>query len=146
MASAVTQLNLEVDEDAVVSYLDETSGILIRDLCDSGLYWLVLHPASAPDDRYYARVTWTVYPGSPPSVRYADGIRGSVSINHAWPMAPGYRLGNFDICKPFTAEGFALHQDWQTGSSAWLPEGNPFLYIVQQLQFDLNHNYGGRNR
>lgn len=145
MTNLATQLNLEADEDAVVSFLNETGGILIRDDTDPGLYWAVLHPASAPDERFYARILWTQYPGAAASVKCADGVRGQTNVNHAWPVIPGYRAPN-DICKPFTAEGYALHQDWKTGTTTWSSAGNPFLATVQQLQFDLSNQYGGRHQ
>lgn len=146
MTNLATQLNLEADEDPVVSFLDETGGILIRDEAEPGLYWAVLHPSSAPAERFYARIFWTQYPGAPASVRYSDGVRGPSNVTRAWPVIPGYRATNFDICKPFTAEGYALHPDWKTGPTAWSPAGNPLLATVQQLQFDLNHQYGGRHQ
>jgi hypothetical protein len=145
VTNLATQLNLEADEDAVVSFLDETGGILIRDGAEPGLYWAVLTPMSAPAERFYARIRWTQYPGAPASVRYADGVRCQTSVARAWPIIPGYRVPN-DICKPFTAEGYGLHPDWKTGPTAWSSAGNPFLATVQQLQFDLNNQYGGRHQ
>lgn len=145
MASADTLFTLQADEEAVVSFLDEFDGLLLREADAPEVYWLVLRPRSAPSETYYARVAWAVYPDQPPSVRFHDGIRGSTSVASAWPLVAGYRVGSWDICKPFTAEGFALHPDWASGPSAWRPNGNPFLWVVQTLQNDLNHNYAGRN-
>jgi hypothetical protein len=42
MASADTLLTLEADEDAVVSYLDEFDGVLLREAESPESYWLVL--------------------------------------------------------------------------------------------------------
>ena len=146
MTNLATKLNLEADEDAVVSFLNETGGILIRDDAEPGLYWAVMRPASAPTERFYARIFWTRYPGAPASVKYADGIGGQINVTRAWPNIPGYRVQNFDICKPFTAEGYALHSEWNAGPTAWSSSGNPFLATVGQLQFDLNNQYGGRHQ
>lgn len=140
-----TRLSLEADECAVVAFLDQHGGVLLRDLGEPGVYWAVLRPVSAPEETYYARIQWRVYPEAAASVRYHDGIGGSTAVMSAWPQVPGYRTGSWDICKPFTAEGYALHSEWQTGAHAWDSRGNPFLYTVQTLQFDLNFDYSGRH-
>jgi hypothetical protein len=145
MASADTQLTLEADEEAVQSFLDEWNGLLLREADRPAVYWLVLRPKSAPHETYYARVAWTAYPDRPPSVRFHDHIGGTFATNRAWPIVPGYRVGSWDICKPLTAEGYALHGEWQTGPHAWKSAGNPFLWVAHSLQNDLNHNYQGRN-
>lgn len=59
-------------------------------------------------------VVWTRYPDDPPSILFADAIGGRLGITHAWPVSPGYRAPN-DICKPLSAEGYALHPEWRTG-------------------------------
>ena len=41
-------------------------------------------------------------------------------------------------------EGFAVHPEWVGGPQSWRSTGNPFLYVVQTLQFDLNNRYQGR--
>jgi hypothetical protein len=148
MVSVETQLSLEADEEAVVAALGEFGGRLVRDETTAGLYWLILHPSSAPDETFYVRLAWGSYPGAAPSVRFSNGIGGSWDVARAWPIIPGYRAGPagpFDICQSFTAEGFALHPDWQTGPTAWRSTGNPFLWVVNRLQFDLNNRYGGRH-
>jgi hypothetical protein len=43
-----------------------------------------------------------------------------------------------------TAEGFALHTEWQSGPDAWPAEGNPFLWLAEMLQYDLDNSYMGR--
>jgi hypothetical protein len=93
-----------------------------------------------------ARIAWTRYPQNAPSVKFADGVGGTLTVTKAWPVIAGYRPGNFDICKPLTAEGFALHAEWRTGPHAWSATGNPFLWVVSQLQDDMNHRYQGRSQ
>jgi hypothetical protein len=139
------QLSLEADVAAVVVALDGYDGTVLRDEHAEGLYWLVLKPSSDPRERFYARVEWADYTTLPASVRFCDGIRGPSEVNRAWPNIPGYRLGAFDICQPFTAEGFAVHPEWTNGPEAWRPTGNPFLYLANRLQFDLNNRYQGRH-
>jgi hypothetical protein len=144
MASADTLLTLEADEEAVVLFLEEHGGSLRRDENAPEVYWLTLHPASQPGETFYACVAWSAYPDQPPSVRFADAIGGNTNVNAAWPNIPGYRLGSFDICKPFTVEGYAAHPEWADGPQHWTSSGNPFLFVAEMLQNDLNFNYGGR--
>ena len=145
MPSTDTLLSLEADDQAVISFLDEFGGLLLRQVDAPGVYWAVMRPKSDPDELYYARVAWTAYPDQPASVRFHDGIGGSYADSRAWPQAPGYRVGSWDICKPLTAEGYALHREWASGPQAWSSAGNPFLWLVHALQNDLNHNYSGRH-
>jgi hypothetical protein len=146
MPSADTELALQADEEAVLDYLNEGDGLLFREVSSPGVYWLILRPASTPDEKYYVRLVWTVYPDEPPSVKFYDQIDGRNDVPHAWPNAPGYRINSWDICKPFTAEGFGIHPDWRNGPTAWRSTGNPFLYVVETLQNDLNNDkYQGRH-
>jgi hypothetical protein len=138
-----TTFALEADDGAVAEYLAEHGGLLVREVGSPGRYWLVMRPQSAPGERFYVLVAWSVYPHAAPSVKFADGVGGSFAVAKAWPVIPGYRAGS-DICKPFTAEGFALHSDWQRGPEAWKATGNPFLWVAEVLQEDLNQKYGGR--
>jgi hypothetical protein len=140
-----SRLNLEEDEAAVRAFLEDHGGCLDRDPDESGTYWLTLKPRSGPGEVYVARVAWMTYPHEPPSVRFASGVRGSLTSTSAWPTIPGYRPASFDICKPFTAEGFNLHPDWRSGPEAWKTTGNPFLYVATVLQYDLDHNHTGRS-
>lgn len=143
MADAETLLNLEDDEAAVREFLAAHDGRLVRDEHDPSVYWVDLRPRSAPAERYYARLAWSSYTHQPPSVTFADAIGGAIGVTRAWPQIPGYRAP-VDICKPFTAEGFAVHPEWRTGPSAWPTDGNPFLWVVETLQYDLDHGYTGR--
>jgi hypothetical protein len=144
MASAETHLTLQADEEEVVEFLDEHGGLLLREVDDSATYWAVLCPSSAPNETFCVRLGWTSYTDAPPSVRFHDCIGGVFTSPHAWPAIAGYRGGSWDICQPFTAEGFAVHPEWVSGPQAWRSTGNPFLYVVQTLQFDLNNRYQGR--
>ena len=143
MADAETLLNLADDEAAVAAFLPEHDGRLFRDADEPAIYWLDLRPASTPDERFYVRLVWTRYPDDPASILFAEAIGGRLGVASAWPSAPGYRAPN-DICKPLSAEGYALHPEWQTGPDAWPTEGNPFLWLVAQLQYDLDNEYQGR--
>jgi hypothetical protein len=144
MTSVETQLTLQADEEEVVEFLDEHGGLLLCEVDDPATYWAVLHPRSAPAETFYVRLGWTSYTAAPPSVRFHDGIGGPFASPRAWPTIAGYRPGSWDICKPFTAEGYAVHPEWVGGPQGWHSTGNPFLYVVQTLQFDLNNGYQGR--
>ena len=144
MADQETLLNLAADEAAVAGFLAGSGGCLARDETDPATYWLTARPASAPHETYHIKVTWTAYPHQPPSVKFADGIGGPVTVTRAWPVIPGYRAPSQDICKPMTAEGFVLHPEWQSGPDAWPTEGNPFLWLAEMLQYDLDNSYTGR--
>ncbi len=137
-------LALEEDGPAVSEFVGRNSGALERDKDDKARYWLTVRPRSAPAERYYVCLTWSTYPHTPPSVKFAAAVGGSLNVTRAWPNIAGYRPGSFDICKPFTAEGFALHPEWTRGPEAWPATGNPFLWVVEVLQGDLDHRYGGR--
>jgi hypothetical protein len=144
MADYETLLNLADHEAAVVGFLTDRGGCLVRDQPDSATYWLAARPASAPQETYYVRVAWTAYPHQPPSIKFADAIGGSVTVTRAWPVIPGYRPASQDICKPMSAEGYALHPEWRSGPDAWPTKGNPFLWLAQTLQYDLDNHYTGR--
>jgi hypothetical protein len=144
MADAETLLNLEQDEVAVAEFLAENGGHLDQDAADPSVYWLTLRPRSAPDERYFARVGWDGYPHSPPSLKFADRVGGSLTVKAAWPIITGYRPDSFDICRPLCREGYELHAEWKEGTTAWVTEGNPFLWVAQTIQFHMDNEYQGR--
>jgi hypothetical protein len=139
-----SKLRLESDELVVELLLAQGGGRLVKRVTDPiGLYWAVIQP-SAPEARsFVARINWTVYPDRPPSILFADQIDGQTSVLSAWPAAAGYRAPN-DICKPFTAEGHAIHPEWYTGHHRWRSQGNPFLFVVELLLDDINRIDGRR--
>lgn len=144
MADAETLLNLEQDRVAVAEFLAENGGHLEQDSKDGSVYWLTLRPRSAPDERYFVRVGWDAYPHSPPSIKFADRVGGSLTVKTAWPMITGYRPDSFDICRPLCREGYELHAEWKEGTTAWVTDGNPFLWVAQTMQFHMDNEYQGR--
>lgn len=140
-----SELALEADAEAVAAFLREHGGRLHGGEGSSGVCWLALVPTSDPDETYFARLAWSEYPGAPPSVKFARSIGVAVDDDpRAWPVVPGFRAQSFDICMPFTAEGFALHPEWAGTSEAWRSAGNPFLYVAATLQRLLDTQYSGR--
>lgn len=144
MTDSETLLNLRQDEGEVALFLVENGGALDTGDAGTGVYWATLSPRSARAESYYARIAWDAYPFAAPSVKFGDGIRGPLTVDRAWPVIPGYRTGSFDICKPMTREGYALHPEWVQGSTGWVSDGNPFLWVVQTMQFHLDNEYQGR--
>jgi hypothetical protein len=146
VTSADTLLTLSADEGAVVALLDSCGGLLLREEADPSAYWVQLHPASAPSEAFYVRLGWIQYPDAAPSIRFHSSIRGRFDLKSAWPVIPGYRIDAWDICKPLSSEGYAVHPEWAQGPHAWNSAGNPFLFVVETLQNDLDHRYGGRHQ
>jgi hypothetical protein len=146
VASTDTLLTLNADEEVVVALLDGCDGLLLREEADPSVYWLQLRPASAPQEAFYVRLGWTQYPDAAPSIRFHSSIGGRFDLRSAWPVIPGYRIDAWDICKPFSAEGYGVHSEWTQGPHAWNSSGNPFLFVVETLQCDLDHRYGGRHQ
>lgn len=141
-----TELNLASDAPAAADFLAGRGGHLHWPVDgDPCIWWAEMRPAANTGETYFARIRWSVYPGAPPSIKFATAVGGSIEDPRAWPMIGGYRPPSLDICKPFTAEGYALHPDWADTNQAWTGEGNPFVAVVSELQRDLNSpGYGGR--
>lgn len=141
-----SELNLVADAEAAGQFLLARGGVLHPPaIGDAEVWWVQLHPAGDPIEEFFARLGWTVYPGAAPSIKFARTLGGELTDPSAWPVAPGYRPTCLDVCKPISAEGFALHPDWTQTNQAWTGRGNPFLAIVQELQRDLNGpGYSGR--
>jgi hypothetical protein len=141
-----SELNLVADAPAAAAFLAERGGILHEPLdAEPGVWWAQLRPAREPEVIYHIRLGWTVYPGAPPSIKFAASLGGVITQPGAWPTAPGYRPTCLDVCKPISAEGFALHPDWVRTTHAWRDEGNPLLAVLREIQRDLNSPaYQGR--
>jgi hypothetical protein len=142
-----SRLRLERDIPPVEEFLSSTGGAVHRrDQDPDGLYWVVLQPRNRERSPFTARVCWTVYPSRPPSLLFAPAIGQPTNVRSAWPDAPGYRAQQNDVCKPFTAEGQALHKaEWATGPHAWRGTGNPFLYVIETVQSDIDRVDGKRS-
>jgi len=140
-----SQLNLQRDTLEIADLVIESEGAISCDASFPGAYWLRLRPKSDPGELYFVRVHWARYPHEPPSVKFATGLHGQMDVTRAWPLIPGYRPGNFDICQPFTREGFTVHPEWSETQERWRVTGNPFLWVVMTLQNDLDNRYQGRS-
>lgn len=148
-----SQLRLERDATVVRATLEAAGGQLVHRVADAdapnapvdppGLYWAVIQATELDTEPFIARVLWSVYPDRAPSLLFAIAVGGPTNVISAWPAAPGYRAPN-DICKPFTAEGQGLHREWATGPQAWRSDGNPFLYVIENVTDDINRVRGAR--
>lgn len=139
-----SQLRLERDAEVVAATLEAVGGQLVhRDDDPPGLYWARIKPRAVEAPPFVVRLWWDVYPDRQPSALFASEVGGVTALPSAWPAAPGYRAPN-DVCKPFTAEGRGLHPEWANGPHAWRSEGNPFLYVVETIQGDIDRVDGRR--
>jgi hypothetical protein len=104
-----------------------------------------MSPASAPNERFQARLLWTKYPDEPPSLKFRDPATGRLDLPQAWPIARGFRPQSLDACVNWCSEGFALHPEWRTDVRfKWNPNGNPLLWVLRQLQEELDDHFQGR--
>ncbi|MFC4456576.1 hypothetical protein [Deinococcus sonorensis] len=101
-------------------------------------------PASATHELFLVVLRWSEYPDQAPSVKFRDPESHRDDVPHAWPNARGVRAP-LDICANYTAEGFALHQEWRTDPNfRWQPDGNVLLKVLRILQDELDQTYTGR--
>lgn len=146
MVDVETRLALEADELVVREVVEEHGASLLADEEDPSVYWLTLSPVKAPEESFFVRIAWEGgYPHSAPSVKFADEVGGRLDLSSAWPVIPGYRPGERDICQPFTAEAYKVHPEWASGPEAWPSTGNPFLWVVERLLGDMVERYQGRS-
>jgi hypothetical protein len=104
-----------------------------------------MSPASAPNERFQARLLWAKYPDEPPSLKFRDPTTGRLDLPQAWPIARGFRPQSLDACVNWCAEGFTLHPEWKADPRfRWNPNGNPLLWVLRQLQEELDDYYQGR--
>lgn len=142
----LTTVALDEDLVDVEALVAASEAVLHRDDHDRAQFWLQLRPAAAPHEVFVARIAWSRYPDAPPSVKFATAVAGRLDVTSAWPIIPGYRAGSFDICQPFTAEGFQVHPEWvRCPQNHWPTNGNPFLWVVDTLLSDMAGRYQGRS-
>lgn len=146
MSSLETTMALEADFPEASAAAGDAGSALVVDESDPAVLWLTLRPPKDPGQTFFVRIAWDDgYPHSPPSVKFADAVGGRVDVSSAWPVIPGYRPGELDICQPFTSEGFKVHPEWVEGPEAWPATGNPLLWVVNQLIGDMFNCYQGRS-
>jgi hypothetical protein len=104
-----------------------------------------LSPEGACQEHFQARLLWNKYPDEPPSLKFRDPVTGSIHSPRAWPLARGFRPQTLDACVNWCLEGFGLHPEWKNDPRLkWNPSGNPLLWVIRQLQEELDQHYQGR--
>jgi len=126
--------------------------------------WQVERDAAATDvvrltlpardgERYIVRFVCDGYPGTPPSVKFADA-NGATSERTAWPAGNNvfYEVvkhpPNSFLCTDLTREGLNQHPDWKTKPTAWNGATHTLLDLFNYIQDDLlnSPNYQGRTK
>lgn len=103
-------------------------------------------PASAPDDKYLARLRWSDYFG-PPSLTFLSLSSRAESDPTAWPQCRGFRPASLDACVSWTAEGHRLHPDWSSNPrTAFEQREAPVQFALLMLQHELDTSYAGRGK
>lgn len=145
MSDELSKLNLKDDFEEAKGVSDATRWTLEM---PADLEVLVaLSPASVPNEQFQARLLWTKYPDEAPSLKFRDPGTGRLDLSSAWPIARGFRPQSLDACVNWCQEGFTLHPEWKADPRfRWNPNGNPLLWVVRQLQEELDDHYQGRFR
>jgi hypothetical protein len=105
----------------------------------------MMSPESAPTERFQARLLWTRYPDDPPSLKFRDPSTGRLDLPQAWPIVRGFRPQSLDACVNWCSEGFALHPEWKADPRLkWNPNGNRLLFVLRQVQEELDDHFQGR--
>jgi hypothetical protein len=106
---------------------------------------VTLSPVTAPQEEFQARLLWNRYPDEAPSLKFRDRASGRIDSPQAWPLGRGFRPQSLDACVNWCAEGFGLHPEWKNDPRwYWNSNGNPLLWVIRQLQEELDHYYQGR--
>jgi hypothetical protein len=99
-------------------------------------------------ESYTIRFVAAGYPDSAPSIKPVDPATGASDVRTAWPDCDGFRPTT-DLCMPLSAEGYAVHPEWQNDPVlCWRSAGNPLLRVLEELQILLDNRarYRGRVR
>ena len=142
MSDQLSVLNLRDDHAEASSTADASRWKL--DMPSEMEVLVTLKPA--PDDQIYqARLLWNRYPDAPPSLKFRDPVTGRLDLPQAWPQCRGFRPASLDACVNWCSEGFAIHPEWVNDLRyRWNPAGNPLLWVLRQLQEELDEHYQGR--
>lgn len=143
MTDELSKLNLRDDFDEATG-VSEASRWTLEMPADLEVL-ATMSPATAPSERFQARLFWTKYPDEPPSLKFRDPGTGRLDLPRAWPNVRGFRPQSLDACVNWCSEGFALHPEWKTDPKLrWNPYGNRLLFVLRQLQEELDDYFQGR--
>jgi hypothetical protein len=106
-----------------------------------------MRSAKFPAEQFQARLSWSTYPGDPPSLKFVEQGTERMDVPTAWPAAPGFRPASVDACVSWCAEGFGLHPEWRNDPRyRWDSRGNVLLKVLRILQDVLDEQCTGRFR
>lgn len=143
MSDELSRLNLQDDFEEATGVSDASRWTL--EMPGDFEMLATMSPASAPNERFQARLLWVKYPDEPPSLKFRDPGTGRLNLPQAWPTARGFRPQSLDACVNWCFEGFALHPEWKADPRfRWNPNGNPLLFVLRQLQEELDDHFQGR--
>jgi hypothetical protein len=114
----------------------------------NGLEVLISMTSRIDAESYVLRFIAAAYPDSAPSIKPVDPTSGTSETRSAWPDCDGFREPT-DLCMPLSAEGYAVHPEWQRDPMLrWDSAGNPLLRVLEELQAHINNTakYRGRAR
>ena len=143
MSDELSKLNLRDD-------FEEASGVADADRWQMEMpgdleVFATMTPLGAQENRFQARLLWAMYPDEAPSLKFRDPETGRLDLPQAWPIARGFRPQSLDACVNWCAEGFTLHPEWKDDPRwKWNPNGNALLWVLRQLQEELDEHYQGR--
>ena len=145
MADELSELNFNQDLDEVL-HVDDARRWKI-DKGEALELHAELSSVKAPDEKFQARLLWSVYPSEPPSLKFRDPQSGRLDLKTAWPIVRGFRPANLDACVNYCSEGFVLHPEWRNDPNVrWNPAGNAILKVLRILQSEMDEYFGGRFR
>jgi hypothetical protein len=143
MSDELSKLNLKDDFEEAMSASGATRWAL--EMPGDLEVLATMSPSSAPNERFQARLQWAKYPDEPPSLKFRDPATGRLDLPQAWPIARGFRPQSLDACVNWCLEGFTLHPEWKADPRfRWNPNGNALLWVLRQLQEELDDHYQGR--
>jgi len=143
MASDLSTLCLEADVAEVVASPEYSRWNL--KLGDQLEILVTMSPSLKPEEQFQARLWWSEYPGTPPSLKFRNPVTGSLTDPRAWPQCPGFRPRSTDACVNWTAEGHGLHPEWKHATATrWRAEGNALFRVLCILQDTLDLTFSGR--
>jgi len=140
MSDELSKLNLKDDFEEAIGVSDSARWVL--EMAGELEVLATMSPASAPNERFQARLLWTKYPDEPPSLKFRDPATGRLDLPQAWPVVRGFRPQSLDACVNWCSEGFVLHPEWRSDPRfRWNPNGNPLLRVLRQLQEELEDHF-----
>jgi len=143
MSDELSKLNLKDDFEEATGVSDSARWVL--EMAGELEVLATMSSASAPSERFQARLLWTKYPDEPPSLKFRDPATGRLDLPQAWPVVRGFRPQSLDACVNWCSEGFVLHPEWRSDPRfRWNPNGNPLLRVLRQLQEELDDHCQGR--